>query len=42
MEINPTKCVFRVNFDKFLGYVITQHGIEMNLKKVQAILDLER
>ena len=28
MKRNPTKCLFGVASDKFLGYMVTQHGIE--------------
>ena len=30
MKLNPTKCSFSVSSGKFLGYVITQRGIEAN------------
>ena len=41
MRLNPTKCSFGVQSGKFLGYMITQRGIEANPKKVQAILDMK-
>ncbi|XP_052177528.1 uncharacterized protein LOC127791585 [Diospyros lotus] len=41
MRLNPAKCAFRVQSGKFLGYMITQRGIEVNPKKIQAILDME-
>ena len=41
MRLNPTKCSFVVQSGKFLGYMITQRGIEANPKKVQAILDMK-
>ena len=40
MKLNPKKCTFGVRSGKFLGYIITQRGIDANPKKVQAILDL--
>ena len=40
MRLNPTKCVFRVSFGKFLGFMVSQRGIEANLEKVKAILDM--
>ncbi|XP_024195604.1 uncharacterized protein LOC112198711 [Rosa chinensis] len=40
MELNPQKCTFRVEVGKFLRYIISHRGIEMNPKKVQAILDM--
>ena len=30
MKLNPTKCSFGVSFGKFLGYMVTQCGIEAN------------
>ncbi|XP_052210357.1 uncharacterized protein LOC127813436 [Diospyros lotus] len=41
MRLNPTKCAFGVQFGKFLGYMITQRGIEVNPEKIQPILDME-
>jgi len=40
MKLNPVKCVFRVSFSKFLGFMILQQGIEANPEKVKAILDM--
>ena len=31
MKLNPTKCAFRVNTGRFLGFMVTQRGIEANL-----------
>lgn len=39
-EFNPTKCTFRVTLGKFLGYIVTQRGIEANFRKISMILDL--
>ena len=41
MKLNPSKCVFRVTAGKFLGFMVSQRGIEVNLEKVRAILELE-
>ena len=41
MKLNPSKCVFRVTAGKFLGFMVSQRGIEVNPEKVQAILELE-
>ena len=30
MKLNPTKCAFGVNAGKFLGFMATQRGIEVN------------
>lgn len=31
MKFNPAKCVFSVNVEKFLGFMVIQRGIEVNL-----------
>ena len=41
MKLNPSKCVFRVTAGKFLGFIVSQRGIEVNPEKVQAIMELE-
>ena len=40
MKLNPGKCVFRVALGKFLGFMVSQRGIEANPEKVQAIIDM--
>ena len=40
MKLNPSKCAFGVVSRKFLGFMMSQKGIEANLKKVRAILDM--
>ncbi|CAA0839601.1 Unknown protein, partial [Striga hermonthica] len=40
MVLNPKKCTFGVESEKFLGYMVSQRGIEANPAKIQAILDL--
>ena len=41
MKLNPSKCVFGVIVGKFLGFMVSQRGIEVNPEKVRAILELE-
>ena len=41
MKLNPSKCAFRVSSRKFLGFMVSQRGIEANPGKIQAILDME-
>ena len=41
MKLNPSKCVFGVTIGKFLGFIVSQKGIEVNPEKVLAILELE-
>ena len=40
MKLNPSKCAFEVTAGKFLGFMVSQRGIEVNLEKIQAILEL--
>jgi hypothetical protein len=40
MMLNPTKCVFGVPAGQLLGFIISHHGIEVNLEKIKAILDI--
>nr|XP_023924002.1 uncharacterized protein LOC112035401 [Quercus suber] len=40
MKLNPGKCVFGVASRKFLGFMVSQRGIEANPEKVQAILNM--
>lgn len=42
MKLNPRKCAFRVTAGKFLSFLVTQRGIEVNPKKIQAILDMRQ
>lgn len=37
MKLNPTKCAFGVSSGKFLGFIISQRGIEANLEKIKII-----
>ena len=41
MKINPTKYVFDAGLGKFLRYLITQQGIEVNPEEIQAIMDMQ-
>ena len=38
LKLNPKKCVFGVEAGKFLGFLLTEHGIEANPEKCAAIL----
>ena len=38
MKLNPLKCAFRVSAGRFLGFMVTQRGIEANLVQIKAIL----
>ncbi|XP_024016328.1 uncharacterized protein LOC112089807 [Eutrema salsugineum] len=39
-KFNPTKCTFGVTSGEFLGYIVTQRGIEANPKQIASILEL--
>ena len=39
MKINPLKCTFGVSAGWFLGFMVTQRGIEVNLTQLKAILE---
>ncbi|KAM2403587.1 hypothetical protein ACFX1X_031329 [Malus domestica] len=41
MRLNPNKCAFGVGSGKFLGFMISQRGIEDNPEKIKAIIDMK-
>nr|XP_025607768.1 uncharacterized protein LOC112701193 [Arachis hypogaea] len=41
MRLNPLKCAFAIEAEKFLGFMITQRGVEANPEKFQAILQMK-
>ena len=40
MKLNSSKCAIGVSFGKFLEFMVSQRGIEENLEKVRAILEM--
>jgi len=40
LPLNPDKCVFGVDRGKFLGFMLTQRGIEANPEKCKAIIEM--
>ncbi|WP_425268092.1 reverse transcriptase domain-containing protein [Enterobacter hormaechei] len=40
LMLNPKKCVFGVTSGKLLGFIVSKRGIEIDPKKVKAILDM--
>ena len=40
MKLNPAKCAFGVSARKFLGFIVNNRGIEANLDKIKAVLDM--
>ena len=41
MKLNPQKCTFGVKSGEFLGYLVTQRGIEASPEQVRAIVSLK-
>ena len=41
MKLNPSKCAFNVSSDKFLGFMVSQKGIEANPEKIKVILEMQ-
>ena len=39
--LNASKCSFGVGLRKFLGYMVTHKGIEVNLDQIKAINSLQ-
>ena len=40
MKLNPSNCAFRVMARKFLGFMVSQRGIEANPNKIWAIIEM--
>ena len=40
MKLNLGKCAFRVMAGKFLRFMVSQRGIEVNLNKIQVIIEM--
>ena len=40
LRLNASKCSFGVGLSKFLGYMVTHHGIEVNTDQIKAINSL--
>ncbi|KAL0411576.1 UNVERIFIED_CONTAM: Pro-Pol polyprotein [Sesamum latifolium] len=41
LKLNPVKCTFGVQGGRFLGFLVTQRGIEANPVKIKAIIDMK-
>ena len=41
MKLNPGKCAFGVTAGKFLGFMVSQRGIEANSDKIRAIIEMK-
>lgn len=40
MKLNPAKCDFNVDSEKFLGFKVSERGIQENCGNVKAIMDM--
>ena len=40
MKLNLLKCAFVVAFEKFLRFMVNQRGVQANLEKIQALIDM--
>lgn len=40
LKLNPEKCSFGVQSEKFLGFILTNRGIEVNLDKYSSIVNM--
>ena len=40
LRLNPKKCTFEVTSGKLLGHIVSECGIEVDPKKIRAILDM--
>lgn len=41
MKFKPSNCAFGVSLGKFLGFILSRRGIEANLEKVRAVLEMQ-
>ncbi|RVW15661.1 hypothetical protein CK203_075292 [Vitis vinifera] len=39
MKLNPSKCAFGISADKFLGFMVSQRGIEVSPDQVKAVIE---
>ena len=39
MKLNPSKCAFGVSVGKFLGFMVSQRGIEVSPDQVKAVME---
>jgi hypothetical protein len=41
MKLNPAKCTFGILPGKFLGFMVSNRGLEVNPDKIQAVLEMQ-
>jgi hypothetical protein len=37
LQMNPLKCAFRVTSGRFLGFIVHEHGIQIDPEKIESI-----
>jgi hypothetical protein len=40
MKLNPSKCVFVIKGEKFLGFLVSFKGVKLNPETIEAILNM--
>lgn len=41
MKLNSAKCAFGIDSGKFLGFIVSQRGIEVNIEKIDTIINMK-
>ena len=41
LRLNPKKCTFEVTFEKLLGFMVSQRGIEVDPEKIKVIVEMK-
>ena len=41
LRLNPKKCTFGITFEKLLGFIVSQRGIEVDPKKIKVIVEMK-
>ena len=40
MKLNPSKCAFGVSVGKFLGFMVSQRGIEVSHDQIKTVMEM--
>ena len=40
MKLNPSKCAFDVSAGKFLGFMVSQRGIEVSPDQIKVVMEM--
>lgn len=41
LKLNPTKCAFKVQLGKFMGFLVLKRGIKADPEKLRAIIEMQ-